>query len=857
MTAGRGATRQRLQSALDTGRGAVLVGAPGVGKTVMARAVARAVANEQSRIATRWVSATGSAKLVPFGAFSHLVEFTGADEPATLLRAAQHALRREADHGLMLVVDDAHHLDTLSATLVHQLALSGSVRLLLTVRDGETCPDAVTALWKDQLLARCDILPFDAEESAAILEQVLGGPVEAVSADRMYGVSQGNPLYLRHLVVAAVETGSLRQAEGVWQLRGEMTLTPELSTLVDEHLRGLAPDVRTVLEFLAIEEPLAVSDLAEMVGLDAVDRAESAGAVTVSDHGGHLVVHAFHPLYTERIRSGLGRLAVRRLRKMLVAQLSAAARTDISGRLRIAGLALDTDDPPEAGDLVALSWEAMRMGDLAFGERLARGALDQTGDLSARLPLAHSLSWQGRGKDADEVLKPVDPDTLSEWDLTAWTLPKAANRFWMLSESREAVSYLADMRARISEPAAFHTLDALAATFAMSSGDPAHAIRVATVVLESPQALDLAVAWAAATATLSSARMGSFDDVEVLARRGLGATHPGLLRFTIGFGQALSSIMAADVDSAVDLARHYAGFSEFQQPGRAIGEVVLGHVLVARGSLDEAATLFRQAAAALTATGYSWGPLALIGLAQALGQQGHSAEAAVALERAISAHGMRSELYAPELALARAWTLAAARDLRGAVAAARDAVHVAEQSGQAAVALRAVQDALRLGDVGAVVAARRINARIDCAAGRSCIEHGQALADQDAAGLDRVSVSLEEAGMLAAAADAAAQAANVHRSAGDRAGEALAKAHAAALSQRCGNPATPALEKVLNPSPLTGREKEVAVMVAQGMTNKAIAAQLSVSVRTVEGHVYKACMKLGLPDRSALATTVR
>ena len=91
----------------------------------------------------------------------------------------------------------------------------------------------------------------------------------------------------------------------------------------------------------------------------------------------------------------------------------------------------------------------------------------------------------------------------------------------------------------------------------------------------------------------------------------------------------------------------------------------------------------------------------------------------------------------------------------------------------------------------------------------------------------------------------------------DRAREVSAKACAAALSQRCGNPATPALEKVLNPLPLTGREREIAVMVAQGMTNKAIAGHLCVSVRTVEGHVYRACMKLGLPDRSALSTTVQ
>jgi DNA-binding NarL/FixJ family response regulator len=857
MTAGRGATRKQLESAFGSGRGAVLVGAAGVGKTVMARAAAKAYAKDHPRVTSRWVSGTASAKLIPFGAFSHLVELAGADEPVALLRRAQESLRRDAVHGLTLVVDDAHHLDTLSATLVHQLAISGMARLLLTVRDGEPCPDAVTALWKDDLLARCEILPFDADESGVLLEQVLGGPVEGVSADRMFDTSQGNPLYLRHLVEAAVNTGALRQVEGVWQLRGEMTLTPQLSTLIDQHLSALAPEVRTVLEFLAIEEPLAVSDLAEVAGLEAVDKAETAGVVAVTDQGGTLFVHPFHPLYTERIRSGLGRLAVRRLRKVLVGQLSGDAPTDISGRLRIAGLALDTDTPPEANDLVALSWEAMRMGDLAFGERLARGALAQTGALSARLPLAHSLSWQGRGREAAEVLDPVDPDTLSEWDLTAWTLPRAANRFWMLSESQEAVDYLADMRSRISEPAAFHTLDALAATFTMNCGEPERAVRVASVVLESLEAQDLAVAWAAATAALSSARMGRFADVEVLAQRGLTATHPGLLRFTIGLGQTLGLIMAGDVGAAEDLSRHYLTFSEFQQPGRAISEVLLAHTLVARGAFDEAASLFRQAAAALTSTGYSWGPLALIGLTQALGQQGRAAEATGALERAVSSHGLRSELYAPDLAIARAWTLAAGRDLRGAVASARDAVHAAEQSGQAAVALRALHDGVRLGDVTGIAAARRINAQIDCAAGRLCIAHGQALADRDGAALDAVSVQLEAAGMLAVAADAAAQAAHVHQSTGHRAGEHAAKARAGMLSQRCGNPATPALEAVLNPLPLTGREREIAVMVAQGMTNKAIADRLHVSVRTVEGHVYKACMKLGLPDRSALSTTVQ
>ena len=59
-------------------------------------------------------------------------------------------------------------------------------------------------------------------------------------------------------------------------------------------------------------------------------------------------------------------------------------------------------------------------------------------------------------------------------------------------------------------------------------------------------------------------------------------------------------------------------------------------------------------------------------------------------------------LFAPELALARAWTMSARRDTHGAVAAAREAARSAERGGQSAVALRALLDAVRLGDIRAL-----------------------------------------------------------------------------------------------------------------------------------------------------------
>ncbi|GAB5895641.1 LuxR C-terminal-related transcriptional regulator [Mycolicibacterium mageritense] len=850
---------ERMDSALSSTahHGVVLVGAAGVGKTEIARAVARRHAHSDPRAVTRWVAGTSSATHIPFGVFSHLVEVSGAGESAALLRTARETLCGGTDERrLLIAVDDAHNLDTLSATLVHQLAVSSSVRLILTVREGEPAPDAVTALWKDGLLARVDVEPMSAAEATTLLESVLGGPLETSSAAKINAASEGNPLFLRHLVDGALHSGRLRLVEGVWQLRGAIALSSHLSTLILQHLDSMPPAVRQVLEYLAIEEPLTLSDLAAVTGLDAVEQAEAAGAVTVTDRGGNTVVHPAHPLYTECVRGSMGQLIGRRLRTTLVAQLNTRPPEHVSDRLRLAALALGTDAPLSPTDLVVSAYEAMRLGDLVLGEQLARGALDRGGDLAARLPLAHSLAWQGRGRDADDVLAAVDPDTLSQWDLMAWALPKAANQFWMLGESRQAVDLLAQVRSRITEPAARDSLDALAATFALNTGEPRQAIEIAGDVLASTTAQDLAVAWAATSAALASARIGRFKDVAALADRGLNAQHPGLLRFTIGLGQTTAALMDCDLAGAEKLARHYLSFSEFQQPGRAIGDVLLAHVLMARGALREAASLLRQSAAALISTGYSWGPLALMYLAQTLGQQGDSSAAAQALQRAEAAHGMHSALYAPELELARSWTLAAARDVRGAMAAAREAAAVAESSGQLAIALRALHDGVRLGDTRLADQVQRIGKQLDCALAPLVYAHARNLADGDAAGLDAVAASFESHQLNLAAADAASQAAVLHGGAGKRALELKAKNRAAQLAVHCDTPSTPALARVLNPLPLTDRELEIGVMVAEGLTNKAIADRLSVSVRTVEGHIYRACIKLDVPDRAMLAAAI-
>jgi non-specific serine/threonine protein kinase len=55
---------------------------------------------------------------------------------------------------------------------------------------------------------------------------------------------------------------------------------------------------------------------------------------------------------------------------------------------------------------------------------------------------------------------------------------------------------------------------------------------------------------------------------------------------------------------------------------------------------------------------------------------------------------------------------------------------------------------------------------------------------------------------------------------------------------------------------LTSREEEVAGLLAQGLSNKAIAKSLIIAQRTAETHVANVLVKLGLTSRSQVAAWV-
>jgi DNA-binding NarL/FixJ family response regulator len=106
------------------------------------------------------------------------------------------------------------------------------------------------------------------------------------------------------------------------------------------------------------------------------------------------------------------------------------------------------------------------------------------------------------------------------------------------------------------------------------------------------------------------------------------------------------------------------------------------------------------------------------------------------------------------------------------------------------------------------------------------------------------------------AADSAAEAARIlerrHHERAARAAVRLSAEHGA----RCEGYRPPAGRGDMSAARLTPRESEVASLAAAGRSNREIADQMHLSLRTVENHLQRAFVKLGVNDRSALSKTL-
>ncbi|TGD86718.1 tetratricopeptide repeat protein [Mycolicibacterium sp. CH28] len=853
---GRPAKQEAILSALSDSEssGVVITGVAGVGKTTLARSVTASLPGQ-----ARWAACTTSSSGIPLGAFAQWVKPTNARDPIELLVSARQSLL--ADGPAVIGVDDAHLLDQLSATLLHQIAMERTGSIVATVRSGEPVPESVMSLWKDGYLHRIDLEPFTKQECVALVESVLGGTLEELSADVIWSQSGGNPLFLRHMVEAALEAGTLGEVNGVWQLRGATTVSSGLATLLENRFENADPDAVTVLRLLSLCEPLDIDALVELAGEQAIDAAEKARLIRIDRDGPTLNARISHPLYGDVVRRRIGTASARMLRGQIVTVLSQRETASAASRIRLAELYLDSDRTADTGLLVAAAKDAVSLANAPLGERLARTAFERGDGLRAVHLLSRALMWQGRPEEADEVLARFDPDDLDEGQLVLWGIPRAAIVFWSLGDVTRAEEVMALLRSRVTNPILRPMVDAADAAFATFQNKLSEGLAMAETVLSNPAAPEQAVETAAFVAGLAmpfTGRGSEFAEIAASCLDGQKSTD-GLIRMLVRYGEVLALVYTGELDKAEARAM---GYNEFSSSGEflgwAIAKVMIGLVATRRGRFPEAIPALEQALAALNAeNSLPWRLPGRLVLARAYAGSGRPDDAERVLGEAAEHTGARVALFNAQVLIANAWIAAARGGGRRAIDLARAAADAAQRSGQYAVEAEALHDAARFGDRKPRQRLQELAAFVDGPLPQLYARHAVAVANSDADALDEVSVDFENAGLLLSAADAAAQAAVIHAHRGARRQEIESVTRAMQLATMCGGASSPAIRAAARPLPVTARELEVAELVAAGLSNREIAQQLSVSVRTVEGHVYRACLKLDVSDRDGLAAIIR
>jgi DNA-binding CsgD family transcriptional regulator len=864
---GRSKELSQLTAAVAAKRGAVITGPSGVGKTTLALSAVEWAGRRG--MAHRRASATRAAQGLPFGAFASLLppERSDADpsrvDLGVLLRRYARAMVEDTQgRALLVFVDDAHLLDKGSAILVHQMALTQAATVLATVRAGEALPDPVLSLWKDGPAERIEIGALDDETIDELLASALGGPVDAATVRGLAGRSRGNPMFLRELVNGALETGALIEVGGLWRLEGALSPTVRLVELVALRLGDLSQSERSVLELLALGEPLGPAELTQLADPAAVDALEDKGLITSGADGRRIEIRLAHPVYGDVVRAGISARREQTISRSLADVVEAVGARRWTDPLKVATWRL-VGGGGSAELLVSGAMAARARHDYSLTERLARAAIEAGAGFEARLMAAETAHLQGRSDQAERELAALAGQATSDAEKARVALLRFDNAFLKGSADLKGnadFQIIDDTLALITDPF-WHDELANRRLFvtAIVSG-PRKTMEVATTWIQRP---DSAVRVAVVHALV---RIGRLDEaIEELTpppdTRAVPAPDEPWHQWIL-FGHRAAALVASgrlrEADELLTAAYrevmdHPAAEARaFVADWLAVLHLEQGRPVSAFRRASEAYTLYQQLGRSTLAQ------RSYVAAAHALAMTGRAQQAAETLAALAALSPPIFKAFRTAVVQAQAWTAAAAGDLPTARAKLEEAADLGEEVGHLIGAASALHGLARLGQAHQVAGRLEdLAAQVDGEFVVVRAAYANAVAARDGQALHAVSGAFERLGALLYAAEASVEAAAVLRRTGRPREAAADENRAAQLLSRCEGAATPVVRTITARARLTPGELDAAAQAAAGRSNKQIAADSHISVRTVENHLQRVYEKLGISSRRELADALR
>jgi DNA-binding NarL/FixJ family response regulator len=387
---------------------------------------AAVVARVLPEVADRLGTLTPEASLLP-GDDRYRMFAAVADFLLTIARSAEAG-------GLLVVLDDLHWADQLSLLVLRYLTsrlrdgrvlLAGAFRVI-GLGGEHPLHDLLAELEREGQSVRLTLGPLTPEATAALVAH-LGGAVAAPVTERIHRIADGNPFFVTQLVRHLIGTGRDLSDE---RLAGAAWETPEgIRDVIARRLARLRPETRATLEMMAVVgERLGYDVLAAASDLKSADLAIAIHEAVVSGlirevGDGHQFVHA---LIRQTLYEGIG---LPRRRQLHLAAAAAIERIEAADRIghaatlaahyRLAGTAATRKKRwhwyRRAADEAAraFAWEesiahleaALNVvGDADHGSRCA--ILLELGELRVRLgTFREALDWFEKAAERARTLK--------------------------------------------------------------------------------------------------------------------------------------------------------------------------------------------------------------------------------------------------------------------------------------------------------------------------------------------------------------------------------------------------------------------------------------------------------------------
>ncbi|WP_188194177.1 helix-turn-helix transcriptional regulator [Nonomuraea sp. SYSU D8015] len=902
---GRAGERSRIEAALAGGHSLVLIdGEPGVGKTRLLEYLV-----ESAHAAGRTVltgSATEFERLVPFGMYVDAFTRLSDAAPGALAEAALRTLlaadkadqldryhtyrgiralltHLADDRGVVLALDDLHWADAPSLELTEFLLRrppAAGFMLAIACRSSMIPPVVCdAAARRDPYVTRLSLAPLD-EDAAALL---MPSGVEPRRRRLMYRVSGGNPLFLRALLDAD-DTTLAELADG--RPGATLALEQTLLAVLRRELDRLTPTGRQAAHAAAVAgelaSPVVISHIAELDAATAASAVDElcrqglgtlAGARFTFRHplvraaaydtcgpGWRVAAHARVADYLRRTDGSLALLAhhtercaehgderaARTLGDAGIAYLNSAPATAVRLLREALRVLPERDDlVPYRGQLLTgLARGTGVMGSLAESRRILHEVIHLPHEVaSAAVAFSSVISRMlGRLDEARALLsaqtRKAGQDQRVRAQLLAELTAVAVLRADSQGARRHALEALGIV-SKTSDPALAAAAYALLALVCLQDGDVsaarAHSRRAGWLMdgasdtaLVPHVELVAPLSWGEISLQRPAAAERHLSrGIDLATMSGRSYAMPYLL-----IGQARLKARTGHLAEAIEIAEHAATASEYIRSSEtlAMARCVMLLPVLWRHGIGPAMALADQLTAAGPGSAW-WQAMAYVAVARVrlagragpeyppppvLSRDTEVERLAVQSIRAGADGDVGAALARSAAALEAAgdlpYELGIAYDARARALSGRD-----DLAGAAAAAQRATE---RFGESGAVVERGLAHQLLATVHGRM----GDVASCR--AEIGRAKVAFKESG-----ADwLSGRLARVERQLAARGPRHAARETA-----------------------LTTRERQVAELVSQGLTNREVAERLQVSQKTVETHVARIFSKFDVRSRVALA----